>query len=1326
MATQRSSMPMAASSTPTTTSLISLFDAICASDGDSNAFVSGVGEVELSSLSERDHCFSRTEVGFSELREASIAIASELLHRHGVSQLKMAGNSTLAPCGVLVVSDRPSAGEAAAVLACTRLRVPFVPVDVVGPNRVGMKRLRSLLSDCDCKTAIAVVDASDTEIVEDQPAETAVDTDETDDDFLTAPAMQTTADSQLDQHPAVKLLERAGIYRHVMISSRDGTLLNGLGVSELELPEPIVEETIASLRDPLYVLCTSGSTSSGQGQQKSGKAVAQTHGGLLNRIQWQWETFPFVQQMRRDIGFAETNELLDADSLPSSARNDMVIRRTPLAFVDSICEIFATLLAGVPLYCPSSHVLRREGLAGILDEAEHVGATRITCLPSQLSQMLRIGNSKSTSWPWMSLNVAIVSGEPCPPSLPELWESTVSTSSSSSARPHKLLVNLYGQTESSADVLCAIVSKGRAGKSSNISRFPRALKYLVLSDNGSALSGGNLWSPARKDTQKTIDESLARSLRWTVPCGFPIRCHNVMVGLSQQRDDKFVKSTIGNLFVQGPGLALGYLNRQNENEKSFREINGEQWFDTGDLAYLDDGTGLVYILGRAGDDEGGKISKRGASCIGKINGVLVHTAEVEAIYSSALSEMIKRKEKSSEVREPLSDDGLNVVAVIHQVNPADSDDTLAACSHPTRLSVFVDASSMPVSLLRQQEEALFGKSSTCTLIPPKDAFEPAYQSLLDEVKAQLNGNDDLNTTDIDGEFACHPALIPHRIHLVSRMPRSGAAGKIDRSELVRLSSLPSEVQDQCTENQVSAKCPILTMVLETFGEILGLDSSSHTDLSFSELGGDSMMAIECAHKINQELKKTKGIRVEHVSAIDVMELSMDKMRSLLLSGRKMANTRGHEHAEKRDEKPTNAEHLESLGGVVHSSSACSDNAAGIHINWKCRLLMCVDAKPLLVDNASRGNVVIVGSQGGDLLCCCSESGKVLQRKQLSGKVEGGMTAFQVDTSSDGNGNVARTFIFVCTYSDDGGPSGNGKIYALEFCKKRKFGDDQGQPISVRWERDVCGNLKGSPACFSIAEAHKGSLANAMRSGLLVGSYDGSLRYFDAVSGGLVAYLDDLGGAIHASPAIFCRNDGSKCALVASSTWTGRLSCIHLQHKVMTKLWYFDTWAPIYASPLICEKGREKERVAVFGAVDGAVRCVNLEAGTVESEVWKTSVGCGKPIFSGCVMIRKDNNEDGNSIIIGSHDGSVSCLAIDGSCIWRYKGIGSVVGTPAVVDDMVVALSTSGDVVCLDSNSGEVKKKLPESVDGEIFSNVATSNSSIFFGARDSHLYKIDL
>mmetsp|Transcript_4468 Transcript_4468/g.9490 ORF Transcript_4468/g.9490 Transcript_4468/m.9490 type:complete len:118 (+) Transcript_4468:703-1056(+) len=59
------------------------------------------------------------------------------------------------------------------------------------------------------------------------------------DNFLTSPALQSATNAQLDQHPAVKMLERAKVFRHVMISARDGTLLNGLGLSDLALPMPV-------------------------------------------------------------------------------------------------------------------------------------------------------------------------------------------------------------------------------------------------------------------------------------------------------------------------------------------------------------------------------------------------------------------------------------------------------------------------------------------------------------------------------------------------------------------------------------------------------------------------------------------------------------------------------------------------------------------------------------------------------------------------------------------------------------------------------------------------------------------------------------------------------------------------------------------------------------------------------------------------------------------------------------------------------------------------------------------------------------------------------
>ncbi len=52
----------------------------------------------------------------------------------------------------------------------------------------------------------------------------------------------------------------------------------------------------------------------------------------------------------------------------------------------------------------------------------------------------------------------------------------------------------------------------------------------------------------------------------------------------------------GEILVKGPNVTIGYLNRDEANEKSFS--NG--WFHTGDIGYLDD-EGFLYVLDRRSD-----------------------------------------------------------------------------------------------------------------------------------------------------------------------------------------------------------------------------------------------------------------------------------------------------------------------------------------------------------------------------------------------------------------------------------------------------------------------------------------------------------------------------------------------------------------------------------------------------------------------------------------------------------------------------------------------------------------------------------------------------
>ena len=52
----------------------------------------------------------------------------------------------------------------------------------------------------------------------------------------------------------------------------------------------------------------------------------------------------------------------------------------------------------------------------------------------------------------------------------------------------------------------------------------------------------------------------------------------------------------GEIFVKGPNITKGYLNRDEVNAASFKD----GWFSTGDLGFKDE-EGFVYILDRRSD-----------------------------------------------------------------------------------------------------------------------------------------------------------------------------------------------------------------------------------------------------------------------------------------------------------------------------------------------------------------------------------------------------------------------------------------------------------------------------------------------------------------------------------------------------------------------------------------------------------------------------------------------------------------------------------------------------------------------------------------------------
>ena len=156
----------------------------------------------------------------------------------------------------------------------------------------------------------------------------------------------------------------------------------------------------------LYVIYTSGLT----GHPKAVKGV---YGGIMNRLEWGWNAYPFQAQ-------------------------EIACHRVSISAVDHVAEIFAPLLKGVPLVILSdSEANDPEALASVLAQ-KHV--TRLVLVPSLLKSLLSV--RKDVVFHLPHLKYVFCSGEALSKALARLFYQRFKQT---------CLVNIYGATETSAD-----------------------------------------------------------------------------------------------------------------------------------------------------------------------------------------------------------------------------------------------------------------------------------------------------------------------------------------------------------------------------------------------------------------------------------------------------------------------------------------------------------------------------------------------------------------------------------------------------------------------------------------------------------------------------------------------------------------------------------------------------------------------------------------------------------------------------------------------------------------------------------------------------------
>jgi amino acid adenylation domain-containing protein len=151
-----------------------------------------------------------------------------------------------------------------------------------------------------------------------------------------------------------------------------------------------------------YAIYTSGST----GQPKG---VAVECRQILNRLAWMWQRYPFE-------------------------REEVACHKTRLSFVDSIWEIFGSLLVGTPTVIIPDHLLLNPD--ALVQELGRRRVSRIWVVPSFLREILNYCTDLQDRLPRLKFWVS--SGEELSSDLADRFQR---------AMPHAVLFNLYGTSE---------------------------------------------------------------------------------------------------------------------------------------------------------------------------------------------------------------------------------------------------------------------------------------------------------------------------------------------------------------------------------------------------------------------------------------------------------------------------------------------------------------------------------------------------------------------------------------------------------------------------------------------------------------------------------------------------------------------------------------------------------------------------------------------------------------------------------------------------------------------------------------------------------------
>lgn len=226
----------------------------------------------------------------------------------------------------------------------------------------------------------------------------------------------------------------------------------------------------------LYMIYTSGLTG-------HPKAVQGVYQGIINRLYWGWDEYPFQAQ-------------------------EIASHRMSISSVDHIAEVLSPLLKGIPLAILSSAQANDpEALVLALSRKK---ITRLVIVPSLLKSMLLV--RKDLVFHLSHLKYVFCSGEALSKGLAKLFYQRFK---------HARLINIYGTTETSADVTWYEVK--RSDVDNVLAYFSKEMNFTNISPiNHQADDADNIMGGEITTTDVSV-ERLAKYFQQTRMAEFPTK-----------------------------------------------------------------------------------------------------------------------------------------------------------------------------------------------------------------------------------------------------------------------------------------------------------------------------------------------------------------------------------------------------------------------------------------------------------------------------------------------------------------------------------------------------------------------------------------------------------------------------------------------------------------------------------------------------------------------------------------------------------------------------------------------------------------------------------